>query len=365
MKNLIRHNRLKVLITTLILFTSACSFAPKEELLPEPPVISEASVQEYRKAEVIRGDIIERVTVECSYNAFNREDLSFNINGLNIYNIYVEEGDYVKAGDLLGELQMDELNEQIEKRLEEVEMINLRLTNDKVLKDFTLSTRDTLREFDDYNSQIESKYESEIASYDDKINRYEGELYIEEKRLNKLYEEVEKRQIISGIDGLVSYVADYNDWDQSDKDKRFITIYNPESMVFVTNGDEAQLFTPGQEVDISVLNTNYPAIVLSQEEVNKFNGSDPEEGIVYLRPTEGGETLEINSRGFITFVLNEYLDVLYLPQSSVYKDQDRMIVYVEDEGGFKSIKEIETGIISDRKVEILSGLEEGDSVILD
>ncbi len=362
----VRKNKiLKLLIFTLALFTSGCSLAPKEEVLPDPPVISEASVEEYRKAEVIRGDIIERVTVECRYNAYNMENLSFKVNGLGIYNVYVEEGDYVKAGDILAELNMDDLDEQIEGQLEKIDLIKLRLVHQNELKDLTLSTRDTLRQMDGYNDQIEARYEGELAGHDDSINKLEGELYIDEKRLDKLFEEVEKRQLLAGIDGLISYIYDYNDWDVSDKDRRFITIYDPDSMVFVTDGNDSELFSPGQIVEVSVLNTKYPAVVLSQEEVDRFNGDDSVEGAIYLRLTDGNEIIETNSRGTIEFVLNEYKDVLYLPQSAVHRDNERMIVYVEDEGGFKSIKEVETGIVSDRKIEILSGLEEGDSVIID
>ncbi|MNO05628.1 HlyD family secretion protein [compost metagenome] len=57
--------------------------------------------------------------------------------------------------------------------------------------------------------------------------------------------------------------------------------------------------------------------------------------------------------------------MLYLPVSAVYEENGVSVVYVEDGDGFKSVKEIKTGFTAERKIEILSGLEEGDSVILE
>jgi len=39
-------------------------------------------------------------------------------------------------------------------------------------------------------------------------------------------------------------------------------------------------------------------------------------------------------------------------------------VYFQDEEGMKNIKRVETGLVADGMVEIVSGLTDGDSVIL-
>ena len=164
MGNYFRHNRLFALIFVLVL-TSSCNLA-QEEVLPDAPVIQEAKLKEYKKAEVIRGDIIDKVSVDCRYSAFQSEELAFGINGLRIYNVYVEEGDYVKAGDLLAELMMDDLKEQIEAYLDNIESINLKISNQADLRDFTLSALSELQEIEGFNEQLSSRYESEIANYE-------------------------------------------------------------------------------------------------------------------------------------------------------------------------------------------------------
>lgn len=365
MGNYFKHNKIFALILILVLLTTSCNLAPKEEVLPDAPVIQETKVKEYKKAEVLRGDIIDKVSVESRYTAFQSEELKFGINGSRIYNVYVEEGDYVKAGDLLAELMMDDLKEQTQDYLDNIESINLRISNQADLRDFALSKLSELQEIEGFNDQLSSRYESEIANYEKTIAKLEEELYIKEKRLNNLYEEVKKRQIIAGIDGIVLDIVDYSDRDVSNKDKKFITVYNPDSMLFVTNGRNTDLFIPGNQVDIAVADTEYSARVISPDELSNFDDITPDDNVAYLRVLDEEGILQSNSKGVITFILDELKDVLYLPKSAVHKDKDKSFVYVEDEGGFKSIKEIVTGIEADRKVEIISGLSEGDSVILD
>ena len=63
-------------------------------------------------------------------------------------------------------------------------------------------------------------------------------------------------------------------------------------------------------------------------------------------------------------VKEERKDVLYLPKSAVSKLGDKDVVYREDENGFKSPVEVKVGLVAQNKAEIVSGLEEGDAVIV-
>ncbi len=55
---------------------------------------------------------------------------------------------------------------------------------------------------------------------------------------------------------------------------------------------------------------------------------------------------------------------MYLPDSAVNKMGDSYIVYYEDENGLKSAKEVTVGLKAENKIEITSGLEFGDAVIV-
>ncbi len=126
--------RIYILLFIITIGLSGCSLAPKEEQLPDAPIIRTSAIKTYKSVEVIKGNIIERVKFDCTYKAFDTEELSFAINGRRIDHIYVSEGDLIKAGDLLADLEMGDINDQIEMRRKNIELLELRLSNEKDLK---------------------------------------------------------------------------------------------------------------------------------------------------------------------------------------------------------------------------------------
>lgn len=364
MKNYMNNKHLYALLLIFTIAASGCSLAPKEEVLPDAPVIPTGAIQEYQKAEVIRGDIIDSVTIVCTYKAFYTENLKFSISGLQIEHVYVEEGDNVKAGDVLADLEMSNISQQIEDRSDNVQYLELKLAHQNELKQLTISNLEKLKSIPGYNSKIDSEYNLEISGYDNAIAKLEDDLYIEKERLAKLQGDITDRQIIAGMDGIVSFVASHRKGDTSDKEVSFINIYDPDTMVFITDGTNSELFNTGQKVDITVSGVVYPGTVINPEDLMSRESLNNDNKVVYLEVETDANQLHNNDPGEITLILNELKNILYLPATAVHDDNGKSIVYVEDEGGFKSIKEVETGLEADRKVEIISGLNEGDSVIL-
>ncbi|HWT27064.1 MAG TPA: HlyD family efflux transporter periplasmic adaptor subunit, partial [Mobilitalea sp.] len=160
-------------------------------------------------------------------------------------------------------------------------------------------------------------------------------------------------------------IASFKDGDRSNKNISFITIYDPATMVFITNGENSSLFKQGQKVSITVDEVAYQTEVISGEEFTKKASPDLNSGAVYLKAEDKENQLQNGDRGEVTFINNELKNVLYLPSAAVQKENGKSIVYVEDDGGIKSVKEIQTGLEAAGKVQVISGLNEGDSVILD
>ena len=74
--------------------------------------------------------------------------------------------------------------------------------------------------------------------------------------------------------------------------------------------------------------------------------------------------LEENDKGTFELVLDTRTDVLTLPEKTVSMMGDKQVVYYLDEEGIRRYCEVQTGLAANKIVEILSGLEEGDSVIV-
>jgi hypothetical protein len=63
--------------------------------------------------------------------------------------------------------------------------------------------------------------------------------------------------------------------------------------------------------------------------------------------------------------VEESLGTLWVPADAVREMRDKHIVYCLDEKGFREMREVEIGIDNGKIIEIISGLEENEMVILD
>ena len=81
---------------------------------------------------------------------------------------------------------------------------------------------------------------------------------------------------------------------------------------------------------------------------------------------EGGETavIEPGTIGSMQVILAEKKQVLTLPTSAIHSADDKHYVYVVGENNMREVKWIEVGLAGKDKVEIVSGLVEGEKVIL-
>jgi hypothetical protein len=65
----------------------------------------------------------------------------------------------------------------------------------------------------------------------------------------------------------------------------------------------------------------------------------------------------------IEIVIDEYSDTLYIPVQSVVRIQDKHVAYVSGPNSIE-LRQIEVGMDNDRMIRVLSGLSEGEKVLL-
>lgn len=128
-------------------------------------------------------------------------------------------------------------------------------------------------------------------------------------------------------------------------------------------------FKKGQQVVIRIAGKEYKATVIEAEDIGlskTVRPTDKEEASeVYFHLEDQSAYLQSGDKGEITILVEEKENVLYIPKSSVTLVNDKKIVYVENEDGIRSVKYIETGLETGKEVEVTSGLEEGDSIIVE
>lgn len=335
-----RHLSGTVAVTCAFFLLSACSLLPKEEQMLEPPLVEPAQV-EYETVEVTQGAIVKRVTGVGNFTSTASKDLHFTQSGGRIEEIHVKNGDEVKKGEVLVSLETGDLAFQIEQAGLDLEKANIRL--------------------EQLQDQGADSYAVDMAEIDKKSVQL---------RLHQLRKQREQARLTSPIDGYVTHLTEKGQGDQIGAYETIVQVVDPSEMQLIysaTSGKKlvdvdlgmSATVTMGDETyDGEVVQTSRDAPVnVPEEMVELFNRS------VILDLEELPEGVEMGDHADIEIVTQAKGETLTIPRRGLRSFMGRDYVQIMD-GESKEEVDVEVGIISSTKVEILQGLNAGDHVIL-
>ena len=155
---------------------SGCQLIPMEEELPVAPIIESNEVEEYKQVTVVRKDLVAIDTVNCKYEALQKEDLAFKLGGERIGNVYVQVGQTVEKGDLLAELTHDSLADQIKSQEHQMAVLRMQKSHLQALKTLELARQDAM--IADLDTQLEEVNEllKQRTEWDELWKSYEEQL---------------------------------------------------------------------------------------------------------------------------------------------------------------------------------------------
>ncbi len=176
-------------------------------------------------------------------------------------------------------------------------------------------------------------------------------------------------QLIAKADSTVTFVKELEEGERSISGQIIVITNSNEGYYLNAFTKYWQKFKKGDQVVIRIHGREYTATIVMAEDL----GLDPsvrpedsqEESEVYFHIADQEAYLQSGDSGEFSLLVEEKQDVLYIPKGAVTLVNDKKIVYVEDKDGIRSVKYIETGLETDRYVEVTSGLEEGDSIIIE
>jgi len=134
---------------------------------------------------------------------------------------------------------------------------------------------------------------------------------------------------------------------------------------FVVWDELAASLNPGDVIDMHMLSDVFPMAVINPEDfglsMTNANGEHPAAYLAFAGvniPTD----LNSQTRANINIFIEEISNVLYIPDHTLRRYDNRTFVYVLQDG-VRVARDVVTGFEGGRLVEILSGLEEGELVI--
>ena len=349
----------------LCLLLPGCDLLPKEETFRTAPLIREYQREEFTQAACTRGDMHLNKTISCVYVPVRSESLKFPISGIAYDEFYVKAGDPVTEGQLMAQLDLSDIEQRIEANGREIERLVVRLEHLEQDRQLALE-RARIEHEEEGGAALREARDAVDESYDAQRQGLEDALAIARLRLDDYERQLGERQLRAPMDGTVTYVRRVNKGDVSNMNERIVTVADSTMSLFRAETDLWEHFAPGQPVTVTSSKVDYEAVVTDEAALGlPPQAKEPgKKAFVYFALTEPTFDLEDNDRGTLSIELDSRENVLRVPASAISTINGETVVYYQDDEGMKAYKSVTVGLQVGDNIEVLSGLEEGDMVIV-
>lgn len=322
-------------------------------------VVREETGAEYRLTAVKRGNITLTESVRTKYFAARQENHGFAASGLYYDQFMVSVGDDVKAGDILATLDCVELDAKIAQKQAAIEELDLNLErNIQLLALFDERQGDRPLTADDGARR---------RGYETAIRDAEDEKAIVSAELSDLLAQREGRVIYAAIDGTVTFVRDVQPGETSVSGRVVVTVTDLTACAFTASVQHPESLSADEIYTITIDGEPYDLMLTTAEEL----GIEPEPmndkstlTRVYFEPLTPTVNLSADATGSFVVTVASNDEAIYIPADALTSVNGVTCVYVENDAGLMSVREVTVGIQTSRYVEITSGLEEGENVIM-
>lgn len=323
----------------------SCGILPTEEEFDAAPMVKEYEGDNYSKYTLVRGDMVQKESVDAVYQGTKKVETNGEGIGVRIKKVCVKKGQKVSEGDVLIKNYMAEQENTVKNTKRQIESLELQMKQARMMRTAELAKLKKLGGSKEQKENIR-------AQYDAQIKNCESTLKLARLDLQEAQDEIENSYVLSDISGTVTVADSSFDGGYATEEDVLVAVRGKKRNRFRARTKYASRFKEGEEVTITVAGQQYKATVQKTDEKDK----------IYFYPkTE--LPLKNGAVGSIDLILKEKKNVLYLPAALIYDMGDKKIVYVEGENGIKTIREITVGEQMSSTVEITGGLEENEQVI--
>ncbi len=322
------QKKIILIFLTIMFFIAACEKKTEESIEPEEKFTGARNV---KTVTAIRKDISEYIEYSGMLEAENVIDITPAIPTI-IKEIFVDEGDYVKKDDILVKMDDSNLIQAV------AQVANLEKN---------------------YNRMLELK---KSGSIDEKTFEEVQTAYIVAQSNFEFL--LENTEIKAPFDGMITLVS-------QKEGETFNSMMNP-ALIRLLNLNEMKVKVNISERDISRLKKGQQAVInIDNDSETDFLGK-----ITFLSPeadlfsgtflceitlNNPENILKHNQFCRIKFLTKTRKNVIALPHSAIVNSNEAYLV----QNNKAKKKNIQTGIENEEEIEIISGIEENDEVIIE
>jgi RND family efflux transporter MFP subunit len=323
---------LPVLLIPLLLL-SGCFLLPKEEEMLAPPLMQPPEIT-YEWYETKRASIVDDFRVSGNFVYAKQENVYFRYRGGRLLKIYVNYADQVKSGQLLAELDTDNLKYQVV--MQDLALQKARLQAERA----TLLGQDRIQQ--------------QMAALDVK----QAEITLDSYRT-----ELSKAQLFSPLDGVVVYLGRFAEGDPIDSYRTVVRIADPRVIELSYQGIKSSDFTFGINVEVTYDGKTYAGTVVRTPGNAPIDTPEAERSLIIVRVKNLPAAIQAGDNATIRVIMQQRDNVIVIPRNLVQTYQGSDFVNILQDN-IKKQQPVEKGIVSATEAEIVKGLKEGDRVIV-
>lgn len=401
-----------VVLTGIMLAMSGCYFLPKAEETLAPP-LKEPMAVTYDTVDVKKDSLIQQITGRGSFESVSRSNIYFSLRGGYLKKIYVKDGDHVKKGDLLVELDTDSLKMQVKQQQAQVDLNEaiynqMKSTGKLDIEAAKKQMDDIKKEYDDALSVPEAYSVKELEGMENGIEQQEialkrlelsygvdkhgkegyalkqasATLEISKESLSEMQGELDKSLCVSPIDGVIVYTADVNIGDYIKTFQTLVRISDPKEVYLIyeeKDEDKSSQFKTGMKVSVTkessafddedktyegeVLST--PKDLLSEFGDGRITSTEIKnrQYDIVIRVKDFHGTAEMGDYYSVELVLQKRENAIVVPNRVITVNGERKYVSVLI-NGVRYERDVEIGIVAGTQTEIIKGLQVGEKVVI-
>lgn len=341
----------KILAITAAAVTAAsasgCYLLPDEEEVLAPPTVKSSEVT-YSTITAKRKDFEKKITNSGVVTAEKQFTLVYEKQGGTISKFYVHAGDKVKEGDPICELETADVDYQI-----------------------------TEKELYKQRAQLNVTITAEKGGTQAEIDKAQVEVDLIQNELNKLYDKKESAVLRAPVDGTVSAISDVRVGDSVGTGQAIATVIDTTGFYIAIKPQDPTPFKLDEEVKIRIAETYYtgkifmnPQSLIEYKEQHRDDHDkeddtdiDFEPDTVYIRFVGELPTDSVGQLADVTLIQDSVKDAIVVSNNLIKTLNGKKVVYLLKDGE-KTAVEVEVGLKTGSQSEIVSGIEEGDEIVL-
>lgn len=326
---------------------SGCYLLPDEEEVLAPPVVKASEVK-YSTVTAQRKDLEKKLINSGTVTAEKQYMLTYEKQGGTISKFYVHAGDKVKKGDPICELDTTEV-------------------------DYQITEKELYKKRAELNTTIVWQQGGTQAA----VDKAYVEVELIQNELDKLYEKKELAVLTAPVDGVVSQISDVRVGDNVSTGQNICTVIDTTNFYIAIKPNDPSPFTIDTEVTVKLGEDEYTGVVFMNPqallEYKEQNADDHEKvdntGIsyeantVYIRFKDEMPTDAAGQLADCILVQDKVENAIVISNNLIKTVDKQKVVYVLKDNEKVAVP-VEVGLKTGSQAEIISGIEEGDELIL-